>query len=592
MQYISEWSISMKKFIRIAVPTLMVLFIIATIGWFLFDYDRDFTRDMLLREARLNDMRGNSGISAWFYKMAYAHSGNDEAVAIELANQYKTDGNFTKAEVTLSKAINARPSTKLYVALCRTFVEQNKLLDAVALLNGINGDMYPDVKAEVEALRPSAPTPNQPSGSYTQYISVELSSSGSTILYNIGEGYPSTLDAPYSAPIKLPLGETVIRSISIGDDGLVSNWALNGYTIGGVVEEVTFGDAAMANEILRLIGKTESSVVYTNDLWDIKEFTVPAGTNYLDDLKKMTHLQSLTLNNYSFDSNDDLRSLENLTALTELQSLDLTGCRFDNTQSLHSLNKLPYLQKLVLSNCGISTIADIAELANLTYLDVSSNTIRNLEPLMGMQSLRELYMQHNALTYLDNLTLFELEKLDISHNSVYSLAPLAACSSLTWLNASSNPLAGENVRGVESLRLLTTLAVSGCGLTDVSNLGSCLQLKELDISDNSIYDITTMSALNNLEVFDCSRNNISALPNWTPSGILRVIQGTENNISSVYTLAGMQNLTYVSLDYNQISDVSPLASCTNLVQVNVYGNPISSVSELTDHSIIVNYDPT
>ena len=29
-----------------------------------------------------------------------------------------------------------------------------------------------------------------------------------------------------------------------------------------------------------------------------------------------------------------------------------------------------------------------------------------------------------------------------------------------------------------------------------------------------------------------------------------------------------------------------------LVQVNVYGNDIDSVSKLTDHDIIVNYDPT
>ena len=54
----------------------------------------------------------------------------------------------------------------------------------------------------------------------------------------------------------------------------------------------------------------------------------------------------------------------------------------------------------------------------------------------------------------------------------------------------------------------------------------------------------------------------------------------------------MQDLTYVNMDYNAITSVDALENCTNLVQVNVYGNEISNVSALTQHNIIVNYDPT
>ena len=98
----------MKKFIHILVPVLMGALIIASIGWYLFVYDRDFTRDMLLEQARYQDLHGNTRLSAWFYDRAYEHSGRDENVAIELANQYKSDGNYTKAEVTLSKALEGR----------------------------------------------------------------------------------------------------------------------------------------------------------------------------------------------------------------------------------------------------------------------------------------------------------------------------------------------------------------------------------------------------------------------------------------------------------------------------------------------------
>lgn len=170
----------MRKFARFVIPALLALLMIASVFWYLFVYDRAFTRDFLLKEARVNDARGNSALSTWFYNLAYAHSGNDEDVALELAQQYRADGNYTKAEVSLSKAISASPSVELYTALCRTFVEQDKLMDAVTLLANI-----PDqaIRAQLEAARPTAPTPSQAPGFYNTYANIELSSSSGTIYY-------------------------------------------------------------------------------------------------------------------------------------------------------------------------------------------------------------------------------------------------------------------------------------------------------------------------------------------------------------------------------------------------------------------------
>ena len=144
----------MKKLIRILVPVLLFAVIVASLGWYLFVYDRDFTRDMLLGQARFHDLHGNSKMSSWFYNVAYEHSGRDENVAIELANQYKSDENYTKAEVTLSNAIGSGGTVELYTALCKTFVEQDKLLDAVAMLENIQDA---GMKEQMNALRPQAP---------------------------------------------------------------------------------------------------------------------------------------------------------------------------------------------------------------------------------------------------------------------------------------------------------------------------------------------------------------------------------------------------------------------------------------------------
>ena len=107
----------MKKFIRVLVPLLLAVLIIASIGWYLFTYDRGFTRDFLLTQARYNDLHGNSRLSSWFYDLAYNFSNHDENVAIELANLYKADDNYTKAEYTLTNAINSEPSAELFTAI-------------------------------------------------------------------------------------------------------------------------------------------------------------------------------------------------------------------------------------------------------------------------------------------------------------------------------------------------------------------------------------------------------------------------------------------------------------------------------------------
>ena len=125
----------MKKTIRILLPVFLVLIIVASSCWYLFVYDREFTRDMLVSFARMSENQGNHGIATWFYNQAYSQAGDNDSVAIELAQQHKKSGNYTKAEYTLSNAIADGGGITLYIELCKIYVEQDKLLDAVNMLN-------------------------------------------------------------------------------------------------------------------------------------------------------------------------------------------------------------------------------------------------------------------------------------------------------------------------------------------------------------------------------------------------------------------------------------------------------------------------
>ena len=571
----------MKKFMHILVPILLAVVIIASIGWYLFVYDRDFTRDTLLSQARYHDLHGNSRISSFFYNLAYEHSGRDENVAIELANQYKSDGNYTKAEYTLNNAINAGATAELYTALCKTYVEQDKLLDAVNLLANI-GDR--SIRAQLDAQRPSAPVADYEAGFYNQYISVSLSSNEGTLYYTTDGNYPTISAAPYSDPIELPAGETVIYAISVADSGLVSPVSILGYTVGGIVEPAIFMDVAMESAMRAALGAASDDILYTDDLWEITEFTVPSGVTNFDDLALMPYLQTLTI------EDQKLSSLSCLSGLNQLQTLSLTNCSFP-AEDLSVLASLPSLNSLTLSSCGLSTIEGLTEVRGLTYLDLSNNTLRNLEPLSNIGTLTEISLQHNAVTSLSALaSLSNLEKLDISYNAVTSLSPLESCIKLCWLAADNNQL--SKLDGITGLSLLSYLSVDYNKLTDVSSLAACTELVNLSFAGNEISDISALNTLLKLDILDFSYNSVESLPDWQEGCTLRVIDGSYNALTSIDSLSHLEKIGYVYMDYNKLTSVDALGDCYNLVQVNVYGNEISDVSALTKHDIIVNYDPT
>lgn len=570
----------MKKTIRFLVPLLLALMILGSIVWYLFDYDRTFTRDTLLSQARYNDLHGNSRLSSWFYNMAYGFSGHDENVAVELANQYKARGNFTKAEYTLTSAINNDASAELYENLCKTYVQQDKLLDAVRMLDNVTD---PTIRASLDADRPTAPAPDYSAGYYSKYMDIHLTSSPNTTIYYTTNGeYPSVKGEVYNGSISLPAGETTIYAISVDKQGLVSPITVLGYTITGVIEKVTFMDPTMESAIREAIGIGAEKAVYTNDLWNITEFTVPDGVKNYEDLGKMPYLAKLSI------LDQRMSTLTPLSALTSLTELDLSGCSFP-VEDMPILAALPSLTHLTMANCGLSTIAGLAGTQKLTYLDLNNNTVRNLDVLESMTGLTELYLQHNAVRELNSLApLSNLTRLNISYNAVPSLSPLRSNAKLTWLEADNNQL--TTLDGVNPGIL--HLSANSNSLTGVNTLAGCTELRDLSIASNQIADISSLNTLTKLENFNFSSNHVEALPAWPEGTTLKTIDGSYNQLTSIDELEGMDELTHVYMDYNLLTEIDALAENFCLVQVNVFGNEIEDVSALREHDIIVNYDPT
>lgn len=571
----------MKRALRIIVPLVLAIAVIGCMVWYLLVYDRDFTKDLLLSQARVFENAGNHKVSAWLYDIAYYHSSQEPEVAIELARQYKTAGNYTKAEYTLSKAIAQSSDPALYAELCATYVEQDKLLDAVTMLNSITD---PAIKEELDARRPQAPALKPEPGFYSQYISVTAQSTAPAMYISTGKEYPSTA-LPYSEPVTLAGGETTIYALAVSEDGLVSPLTVGGYTVGGVIEQVSFADAAIESAIRNALGVDADTVLYTDDLWAITQFTVPADAESYEDLSLLTYLRSLTVKD---GADSDLSALSKLTGLEELT---ISGCRLDETE-LTAIGTLVSLQKLTLSGCSLTGIAPLEKLTKLVNLDLSNNAIRNISALSGMTGLQELSLRSNALTDLSSLSgLSGLTKLDVSYNSLTSLSPIAGISGLKSLDASQNQLSSAD--SVSKLTGLSSLNLSNNALVDCGALAACVELNDLNVSNNTLTDISALNALTELITLNFSYNQVTSLPAFDKECSLVTIDGSHNQITDLEALSGLPKLNNVLMDYNEkLSSLKPLNDCPLLVLVNAYGTKVTEVSFLTQKSVIVNFDPT
>jgi len=572
----------MKKIMKWIIPLLLVALLIGSAVWYIFVYDRDTIQDFLTGQARACAQRGEFEAATWFYGLSYQLSGQDQNIAIELAEIYKSVGNYTKAEVTLTNAVTDGGNAELYAALCRTYVEQDKLLDAVNMLDNIAD---PNVKAELDALRPAAPEADFAPGFYSQYITLNFGQSDGTLYVTTDGKYPSIDNTPYSEPVSLNTGESKVYALVVADNGLVSPLSVLNYTIAGVIEEVTLTDAAISESIRSILLFGADTPIMTSDLWTITEFTVPEGAVNLDDLKYLTYLESLTISGKSIDN------LDFLTNMTKLKKLHITDSSL--SASLSPICTLKELTDLTLSGCGLSTIAELSGATGLVSLNLSSNAIGDLSPLADMVMLSQLDFSHNAVTDLTSLSgLTQLRELDLSYNAVNSIEAIGSCSALAKLDITNNSVA--DLTPVAALPGLTHLYAGYNSLFDVSVLANATQLQELNISNNVLSDISSLYTLVNLTLLDFSYNDVTVLPALAVDCALVTINGEHNQLQSISALSGMHNLNYVYMDYNEIDDITFLANCPNLIQVNVYGTNVSEgeVNNLLDRSIIVNFDPT
>ena len=573
----------MKKAITIIVCLLLVLGILGGCYWYFFLYRQNLTTDGCVRLAERFAAEGRYSRAVTFYNTAYALDPSRYDIAIALAETYAADDNYTKAEYTLVNAIADHPEiTELYLALSRTFVAQDKLLDAQEMLDHIGNDK---VRQEIESMRPEAPTLSPESGYYDDYISVSLTyTSGIPYLRTDGE-YPSTRKPSYSQPVTLTDGENTVTAVVLGENGLVSRAVCNGYTIGHIIEKVSFHSAEF-EEMVRQALALPGGDIMTDDLWGVTELNVPDTVQDISDLSYFTGLTSLTLQNYHEGDYSFLPSL------TQLEALDLTESSV-STQTLELIGALSSLKRLYLDSCGISDVTALGQLTSLTELHLAGNSLSGISPLSGCRALEILDLSSAGLSDLSPLaSLHNLSELNLSYNQPATLVPLASCPKLRKIDLSNCELTDISVLG--SCTQLTHLTAAHNTLTGIAGIERCTALQEVDLSYNKLTSIDELGPIDSITYVNINENDVVSLPPFHETSQLQRFYADHNFLEDLSGLSSLTYLNYVTLDYNNITTIDALADCINLVQVNVFHTNISSAEEvkaLTDRSIIVNFTP-
>jgi hypothetical protein len=551
----------MKHALKIILPIILILALIIGACCFFLIVRRDLTESIFVYWGEHFYEAGRYSRAVAFYKAAMHFAPKDADLAICLADAYKKSGNYTKAEYTLVSAITQIPdSVQLYVALSKTYVEQDKLLDAETMLGRITNDA---VRTQIDALRPAAPVIEPESGNYSEYIDVTVTGASGTVYAVCNSDFPASEQDVYTGPISLEAGESKIVALSVAENGLVSDAVYAGYTVGNVVEEVKLADAGMDAYVRELLGKTAGSAIMSDELWAVEELDLPDTVASLEDLPYFTGLHSLSLHHGTG------LDLSVLSQLPTLRKLDLSGCTL-STAAMNTIVTLSELTSLNLSGCAVAEIDALIGLQKLETLDLSNNTVSDLTALSALLALRELNLTNNPITSLSNLK---------------------NCTELETLYAGQCAI--TRIAGLADHTKLKTLVLSGNKITDISALAGCTAIETLDLSGNSISDISVVSGFKKLVDLNVSSNQITDLPQFDADTPLWHVDISHNQIESLAGLEGNLAVNFINADYNRVKSVAKLESCIMLVRMNLWDNPVDAdeVKQLQDIGILINYNP-
>lgn len=210
-------------------------------------------------------------------------------------------------------------------------------------------------------------------------------------------------------------------------------------------------------------------------------------------------------------------------------------------ESMTDLSDLRYFKNLTTLNIHIAVTADYSFLTELTALETLD--------------LNGCLLSSDAVSYIGSVS--SLTSLSLSGCGISNIQPLSALSELTVLDLSQNSI--SDISALSELKKLTALDLHSNAVSSLSALKNASDLTELDISENNVSDLAPLAGCTKLET----------------------LRAEGNRITSVSVLSAMPKLVTFTASKNAITDISPLAVCTKLSRLELAENSLTSVDALS-----------
>ncbi|CAL6002444.1 Conserved_hypothetical protein [Hexamita inflata] len=235
------------------------------------------------------------------------------------------------------------------------------------------------------------------------------------------------------------------------------------------------------------------------------------------------------------------------------------------------------------------------EVTNLRFLEQFDISTLNLYISNGMSvqlkssTLKELKVYNCRDEYegrelrlnlkVDDLELENLEVLDLKYISLENdqLYNLAKFKKLHTLDVSINKVDLTHIHSVTSL---TKLYMQRCGLRNIDQISSLVNLKELDLSQNRDIDLSPLwqvRSLTKLTMRECGLTNIDQITQLINLEVLNLDYNQRLTINSIGSLV---NLKELDISYNDNIDITPLKDLVGLIKLDMNSCELTQLSAL------------
>ena len=246
-------------------------------------------------------------------------------------------------------------------------------------------------------------------------------------------------------------------------DPIVENGSV---TLGAVVlggkseDDGTLAVATLAVATFKVLVDTETTVGFEDAYLLNSTFTRTA----------ITLITGATIN--STASGEDMTVGEDVVNIPDPDLRAAVETAFGKAPSTPiTVSEIAALAQFSAPNANITYLTGLEDATNLSFLDLTGNSISNISPLAGLTNLTQLHLSNNSISDISAVAgLTNLINLYLGGNSISNISPLARLTNLTELRLNNN------------------------SISDISSLSGLTNLRWLSLDVNSISDISPLVA--------------------------------------------------------------------------------------------------